>query len=129
MDELYKENLVDHHKNPRNYGKLVSPSFVVEENNPLCGDHIKIYGSVLDKKLNRVKFEGKGCVICMASASILVEDMQGKALEEIKSMTREDMLDLLGIKLNPSREKCAMLSLSCLKKGVLEYKGETKWMC
>lgn len=126
MDDLYKEILIDHHKNPRNFEVLENCSFKFRDKNPLCGDEVEIFGVVSDDVLRKISFDGKGCIICMASSSLLTDELKGKALGFVLDMKREDWLDLIGAKLSASRVKCAMLPLMALKKGILNYKGEIK---
>ena len=116
MDDMYREFILDHYKNPRFHGVLKDADISYEDDNPLCGDVIRVDLQVNDE--NRVvksAFSGQGCAISQASASMLMEDIQGKTLAEIKEFTREDILEMLGIELGPVRLKCAMLALKVLK--------------
>jgi nitrogen fixation NifU-like protein len=126
MDEIYREYLLDHYKNPKNFGEIKNPDIHKNDNNPLCGDEIEIFAKLDSKKekLMEIKFKGHGCVICMASASILMDEIEGKKLKEIQKMRPEDMLKLLGIELTPSRIKCMMLPLKALQKGMIDYEAE-----
>ncbi len=119
MDDLYREVIVDRYKNPLYRGTLNPHDISFEDDNPLCGDHIRIDLRV--DKTGRVKeaaFDGHGCAISQASADLLLESIQGKTLDEVKQITKEDMLDMLGLELGPVRLKCALLSLKVLKAGV-----------
>jgi nitrogen fixation protein NifU and related proteins len=118
MDDLYREVILDHYKNPLYRGQLETPTFTYEDDNPLCGDHIRM-DVKLDSagKVSDVAFNGHGCAISQASADLLAESVIGKTLEEIKLLTKQDILDLLGIDLGPVRLKCALLSLKVLKAG------------
>jgi len=119
MDDLYREQIIERYKNPQFRGHLDPHDIQFEDDNPLCGDHIEITIRVDgDDKVTEAAFEGKGCAISQASADLLVESVQGKSLEEIKHMNKEDVLELLGIDLGPVRLKCALLSLKVLKAGV-----------
>ncbi|MEM4638108.1 MAG: SUF system NifU family Fe-S cluster assembly protein [Candidatus Woesearchaeota archaeon] len=125
MDELYRENLIDHYKNPKNFGEIKNPDIYKHDSNPLCGDEIEIFVK-LDKnkeKINEIKFKGKGCVICMASASILMEELSNKKIKDVQKMQKEEMEKLLGINLTPSRIKCMMLPLKALQKGIIDYES------
>jgi len=123
MDELYREVLLEHYRNPVHKGKLLKPDIHKEDSNPLCGDIIEIFLRVdKDNKIIRASFEGKGCVISMASADLLLEEIKGKTLDEVNKMTREDILDLIGLNLTHTRIKCAMLGLTTIKKGIVEQK-------
>ncbi len=119
MDDLYRELIIDRYKNPVYRGKLDPHDISFQDDNPLCGDHIQI-DLRLDEE-NRVKeasFDGHGCAISQASADLLVESVIGKSLEEVRSLTKDDLLDMLGLELGPVRLKCALLSLKVLKAGV-----------
>ena len=126
MEDMYREVILDHYKNPRFRGELDPADISYQDDNPLCGDMIRIDLRVDDN--NRVvecAFSGQGCAISQASASMLMEDIQGKSLEEIKEYSRDDILDMLGIELGPVRLKCAMLSLKVLKVGAY---GVQEWI-
>ncbi|MGD0609877.1 MAG: Fe-S cluster assembly sulfur transfer protein SufU [Anaerolineales bacterium] len=119
MDDLYREIIIDHYKNPSYRGHLDPHDISFEDDNPLCGDHIQIDLRVDQAgRVTDARFDGKGCAISQASADLLVESIQGKSLEEVKALTKQDVLDLLGIELGPVRLKCALLSLKVLKAGV-----------
>jgi nitrogen fixation NifU-like protein len=123
MDDMYRENILDHYKNPRNQGKLEPADFSYEDDNPLCGDRIRIDVRVdSQQRISEVAFTGKGCAISQASASMLTEEILGKTLEEVKQISKERILELLGIPLGPTRVKCALLSLKVLKAGVYGLK-------
>lgn len=119
MEDLYREIIIDHYKNPRYRGHLEPNDIHFEDDNPLCGDHIEIT-LVVDQggKVVDGRFDGKGCAISQASADLLIESIIGKNLDEIKKLEKQDVLDLLGIELGPVRLKCALLSLKVLKAGV-----------
>jgi nitrogen fixation NifU-like protein len=119
MDDLYREIIIDHYKNPSYRGHLDPHDIRFEDDNPLCGDHIEITLRVDgDGKITDGRFDGKGCAISQASADLLIESIIGKPLEEVKKLTKHDILDMLGIELGPVRLKCALLSLKVLKAGV-----------
>lgn len=119
MDDLYRDLIIDHYKNPQYRGHLDPNDIHFEDDNPLCGDHIEmtlrvdVAGKVVDGR-----FDGKGCAISQASADLLVESVMGKPVEELKKLSKQDVLDLLGIELGPVRLKCALLPLKVLKAGV-----------
>ncbi|MBN1148143.1 MAG: SUF system NifU family Fe-S cluster assembly protein [Anaerolineales bacterium] len=119
MDDLYREIIIDRYKNPLHRGSLQPHDITFEDDNPLCGDHIRI-DLRLDEneRVAEAVFDGHGCAISQASADLLVESILGKTLDEVKALTKEDVLDLLGIELGPVRLKCALLSLKVLKAGV-----------
>lgn len=119
MDDLYREQIIERYKNPQYRGHLDPHDIQFEDDNPLCGDHIEITIRVNgDNKVAEAAFQGKGCAISQASADLLVESIHGKSLDEVKTMNKQDVLDMLGIDLGPVRLKCALLSLKVLKAGV-----------
>lgn len=119
MDDMYREVILDHYKNPRNHGQLEPADISYEDDNPLCGDRIRIDIRLDEnKRVKEVAFSGQGCAISQASASMLTEEILGKSVEELKQIGKEDILELLGIELGPVRLKCALLSLKVLKAGV-----------
>jgi nitrogen fixation NifU-like protein len=119
MDDLYREVIIEHYKNPSYRGKLDPHDISFADNNPLCGDHIQIDLRVdSDGIITEAMFDGHGCAISQASADLLMESIIGKPLEDVKRLNRQDILDLLGIELGPVRLKCALLSLKVLKAGV-----------
>ena len=124
---MYQENILDHYKNPRNFGKIENASVHHHEYNPLCGDEIDIY-LIIDqnKKIIDIKFSGKGCAISQASASMLSEEIKGKKIDELKKLTKEDILNMLGIPISPVRLKCALLSLDTLRNSILIYEKYVK---
>ena len=118
FDNLYRENILDHYKHPRNRGTLEHPDITYEDANPLCGDHLRMDLNVKDGRIEQVRFSGHGCSISQASASMLCERIEGQPLDEVKKLSREDVLEMLGIELGPVRLKCALLALKTLKAGV-----------
>lgn len=127
MDDFYKENILDHYRDPRNVGTLANATHSHEEHNPLCGDIVRIDLHVNDDNIiDKVAFSGKGCAISQASASMLTELLEGKSLEEARQIGKDDILELLGIEIGPVRLKCALLSLKVLKAGVYGL-SEADW--
>jgi nitrogen fixation protein NifU and related proteins len=119
MDDLYREVIIEHYKNPAYRGHLDPHDIQFADNNPLCGDHIEITMRVgADDTVQDARFDGHGCAISQASADLLIESIIGKPLEEVKELNKEHILDMLGIDLGPVRLKCALLSLKVLKAGV-----------
>lgn len=120
MDDLYREVILEHYKHPHNAGALDHPDISHEEHNPLCGDRIRIDLQVEDGIITDVRFQGRGCAISQASASLLTDELRGKSLEQARAISKEQVLDLIGIPLdkNPVRIKCALLSLKTLKAGI-----------
>jgi nitrogen fixation NifU-like protein len=118
MDDFYRELIIDRYQNPHFRGELDPHDITFEDSNPLCGDELRIDVKLNgDGKIADARFTGHGCAISQASADLLLEHIQGKSLEEVKALTKEDILDLLGIQLGPVRLKCALLSLKVLKAG------------
>jgi nitrogen fixation NifU-like protein len=119
MDDLYREVIIDRYKNPQYRGALEPHDISFEDDNPLCGDHIRVDLRVDENGVvTEAVFDGQGCAISQASADLLMESVQGKNLEEVKAISKEDLLEMLGIELGPVRLKCALLSLKVLKAGV-----------
>ena len=119
MDDLYREVIIEHYKNPAYRGHLDPHDFSFADSNPLCGDHIQIDLRVDENnKVSDARFEGHGCAISQASADLLIESVIGKSIDDVKKLSKQDILDLLGIDLGPVRLKCALLSLKVLKAGV-----------
>ena len=116
MDDLYRDEILEHYRNPHNFGILESPTTAKEGANPLCGDRITLMlGISEDGTVEEVAFTGRGCAISQASASMLTDEIKGKPLSEIAKLGREDVLHNLGIEISPARMKCAMLSLDTLR--------------
>jgi len=121
MDDLYREIIIDHYKNPLHKGRLDKSDFSFEDENPLCGDHIQIELRVNESQnVVEAKFDGHGCAISISAADLLLDTIVGKSIEDLKKLGKQDVLDLLGIELSPVRLKCALLSLKVLKAAVYE---------
>ena len=119
MDDLYREIIIERYKSPQYRGELDPHDITYEDENPLCGDHIRIDLRVDESgHVTEAAFSGHGCAISQASADLLLESVIGKPVEEVKHLSKDDVLDLLGIELGPVRLKCALLSLKVLKAGV-----------
>lgn len=123
-DQLFREHVLDHYRNPRHHGALEHPDFTYEDSNPLCGDRIRVDVRVKDGVVADVGFSGHGCSISQAAASMLCEHIAGRSLDEVKRIGRQDVLDMLGVELGPVRLKCALLALKTLKAGVY---GLNRW--
>lgn len=125
MDDMYREVILEHYKHPHNAGTLEQADITHEDSNPLCGDRIRIDLAVADDSVADIRFQGRGCAISQAAASMLTDEIKGKTLDEVRAFSKDDMLDLIGIPLdkNPVRIKCALLALKTLKSGVYEYMG------
>lgn len=125
MDDFYRENILDHYRHPRHAGTLADATHSHEEYNPLCGDIIRIDLHVNEANIiDKVAFSGKGCAISQASASMLTELLEGKSLDEAKQISKDDILEMLGIEIGPVRLKCALLSLKVLKAEVYGLNGD-----
>ena len=121
-DDIYREIILDHYRNPRNKGKLSNADVSIHDSNPLCGDEIDIHLKIEEEKVKDIKFEGRGCAISQASASMLTEMIMDKPLTSVKDLTKEDILENIGLmNLGPARIKCALLSLKVLKLGMVRY--------
>jgi len=122
IELMYQENILDHYKSPRNFGKMENATVHHHEKNPLCGDELDLY-LVIDenKKIVDVKVYARGCAISVASASMLSDEIKGKTIDELGKMTKENILEMLGIPISPVRLKCALLSLDTLKNSILIF--------
>jgi nitrogen fixation protein NifU and related proteins len=120
MEDIYREQILEHSKHPHNSGTLPNPTVSHEEHNPLCGDRVRMDLLIEGGVITDVRFQGRGCAISQASASLLTDEIKGKSVEEAKAFGKDDLLDLIGIPLakNPVRLKCALLSLKTLKAGL-----------
>jgi nitrogen fixation NifU-like protein len=119
VDDLYREQIIDRFKNPRHRGQLDPHDYTYEDDNPLCGDRIRIDVRVDgQERVTEAAFSGVGCAISQASADLLTEAIVGKSLAEVRRLSKDDILEMLGIELGPVRLKCALLSLKVLKAGV-----------
>lgn len=122
-DQFYREYILDHFKNPRNFGRIEGATITHEEHNPLCGDVVGIDFKVGEGVIQDVKFHGRGCAISQASADMLTERLKGMTLEEARGIGKDDVLEELGIAISPARLKCALLSLKVLKVGAYGLAG------
>lgn len=118
MDELYRDFILDHYRNPRNAGTLPDPDATFEDNNPLCGDKIRMDLRVEDGKVTDVKFAGRGCAISMASASLLTEQIKGMSIADIAKLGKDEVLANVGINISAARLKCALLGIKVLKQAL-----------
>lgn len=116
--DYYREYILDHYRNPRNYGTLEHPDAHAEDSNPLCGDQLAIDLLVEDNLVKEVRFKGRGCAISQASASMLSEMIEGHTVDEVIKLGKDDVLDALGISISPARTKCAFLSLRVLHRSL-----------
>lgn len=124
MDDMYREEIIEHYRNPQHYGTLNDPSFEAEGQNPLCGDELKVQALVDDDQtIIDVRFTGAGCAISQAAMSMLTDHIIGMKLDDVAAMTKEDVTDMLGIPLSPARLKCALLGLVVTKVGMNEFAG------
>ena len=121
---MFNENVMDHYRHPRNRGRLENPDFSSDDTNPSCGDNVVFNGRIQDGALVELFFEGRGCALSMASASMLTQVCQGKKLQEILSLDKKFIIDMLGLELGPNRLKCAILPLKVLQQGVTSYLKE-----
>ena len=121
-DDIYREIILDHYRNPRNKGKLPDADISTHDSNPLCGDEIDIHMKIFGDKITDVKFEGRGCAISQASASMLTEMVINKPLTNVKDIAKTDILENIGLtNLGPARIKCALLALKVMKLGMVNY--------
>ena len=122
--DIYRENILEYYRNPRNHGSIPDADIILRDTNPLCGDDIEISIKIIDNKIEAIKFKGKGCAISQSSVSMLTEKLKGKDIESARNLDKEYILKMLGIEINASRLKCAMLGLKVIKLGIYNYLGK-----
>lgn len=126
MDDLYRDEILEHYREPHNFGTLESPDAVFEGHNPLCGDRITMMLAIDEAgNVSDVAFSGRGCAISQASASLLTDEIRGRPLGDLEALRSQDVLDLLGIEISPARLKCALLSLDTLQRALAAREGTT----
>jgi nitrogen fixation NifU-like protein len=125
FDQMYREVILDHYKNPRGHGELEDADAHADGQNPLCGDEVSIYVAFAEdgETIDEVKFSGRGCAISQAATSMLTEMVQGKTALAVGTMDKQELLDEIGIQLSPVRLKCAVLGLTTLKVALHKAKG------
>jgi nitrogen fixation NifU-like protein len=124
MSDMYTERLLDHYRRPRNRGHLDSPDLEGEEYNPLCGDRVRIEARVEGGRVTQVRFDGRGCALCLGAASILTEMVDGHSLSELEALDRERFLSDLQSPIRPARLKCALLPWMAFRRAAF---GEQDW--
>jgi nitrogen fixation NifU-like protein len=116
MDDLYREQILEHYKRPHNFGELGAPDLEFEDNNPLCGDELRVQLTLdSERRISEVAFAGHGCAISQAAASLVSDEIKGMPIDELLRLDRSFVLELLGIDISATRMKCALLSLKVLK--------------
>jgi nitrogen fixation NifU-like protein len=118
---IYQATLLDHYKNPRNRGTLQQPDFSSEQHNPSCGDQVCMAGMVVNGVVRTLVFEGRGCVISQATASLLTTHAIGSLLDTLLAIDASLLQQLIGMELGPTRLKCALLPLQALQQGLVQY--------
>jgi nitrogen fixation protein NifU and related proteins len=124
MDDLYRDEILEHYRRPHNFGTLPTPDAMHEGYNPLCGDRITLMLGLEGEEVKDVAFTGRGCAISQASASMLTDEIKGKPLSDVARLTNQDVLDELGIEISPARLKCALLSIETLRRAL---DGHVAW--
>ncbi len=124
--DMYRQQILDHYKNPRNYGELEDPDFTHVGENPSCGDTIRVDVALDDDEetIAAVRFSGDGCAISMASASMLSERLEGMTIEELHELETDDITEMLGVEISPMRVKCAVLGRQVTQDGAKIHRGE-----
>jgi nitrogen fixation NifU-like protein len=123
---MYRQQILDHYKNPRNYGEIEDADIEHVGENPMCGDTIKMFVVLADDgdTIEHVSFIGDGCAISQASASMLSEELHGESLSAVREMDRDDIIDMLGVELSPMRIKCAVLAEKVAQDGIAIHTGD-----
>jgi nitrogen fixation protein NifU and related proteins len=124
MDALYRDYILDHYKNPRNFGTLEPHDRDFHDHNPLCGDELGVHLRLEDGRIEDLRFHGQGCAISQAAASIASEELIGMELEEAAALSADWIIDLLGIEITPARRKCALLALKVMRGAA---SGDASW--
>src|SRR5207237_3907028 len=124
MDDLYRDNILDHYKNPRNFGELDARDLEFHDTNPLCGDELGVHIRVEDGKIAELRWHGQGCAISQAAASIASEELVGMPVDEAAELNADWMLEHMGIQISATRRKCALLNLKVLRGAVT---GDPSW--
>ena len=124
MDALYRDNILDHYKHPRNFGELDPRDLEWHDHNPLCGDELGVHMRIEDGRVAELRFHGQGCAISQAAASIASEELVGMEVDEVPRLSADWILELLGIDISPTRRKCALLSLKVMRGATT---GDGSW--
>ena len=118
MDDLYRQYILEHYRDPRNHGHLENPDIHAGDTNPLCGDRIELDLALDGERVAEVRFDGRGCAISQASASMLTERIEGATLDELRALAPADVFEMLGVPIGPARQRCALLALRVLHQGI-----------
>ena len=124
MEELYRDYILDHYKNPRNFGELDAPDLEFHDHNPLCGDELAVQIKVEDGKIADLRFHGQGCAISQAAASIASEELIGMPVDDVGDLSADWVIEQLGIDISPTRRKCALLNLKVMRGATT---GDASW--
>jgi|SRR3989344_8047808 len=125
-DALYRENILDHYRNPRNFGRIDKADAEFHGNNPICGDEIELTLKISAGKIMDARFMGRGCAVSQSAASMLTERIIGMPVKEALRLSRDDIIEMMGISPNPTRLKCALLSLKVMEGAFAKLQGKTQ---
>jgi nitrogen fixation NifU-like protein len=118
VEDLYRQYILDHYREPRNHGHLEQPDVHAGDTNPLCGDRVELDLQLDGERVHAVRFSGRGCAISQASASMLTEKIEGATLEDLRALAPDDVFEMLGVTIGPARQRCALLALRVLHQGI-----------
>lgn len=120
----YRENIIEHYKNPQNHYEMEDASISAHDLNPVCGDEVTVWLKIEDQVVQQISFQGSGCAISQAATSMLTDDLVGLTLDEVRAIDQDEIREMMGVPLSPVRLKCALLGIKVIQEGVLKYQAE-----